>query len=429
MRIFISLIVAKYYERDRGSALEMPKHRFLRITNGTVNTDDIPTNYEFTGEKSSPLNRSKPGSGKDGKRRRPRLKEATEMRNLLSLITACLGLCMTGQAMACSPTPPPYDIETGMPLYQHWGPEKIRPFDFDFTSEDAIIAVVRAKTRAPFTATIEPNGYPVTYQAQSSKLKTVEKIRGKLSKTQDFVLPVRDESWPVYDKTSAFDFWEDMNLPKSLGVTKHFGSDCSPAIIEPSVKDGKYYIAYGEGKSLTKDNITLLSIAGPEDPLVEAIKLMAFNSEMSPRKYSAENYMRALAGFSQIQISNCPAEIEFRFYDSPLVNPDNQRGKIYTLMDSFHPQQKNDQNFAVNYLDIKSYQSQFSATQEFHCQVGDQYLVLHSRFPKLLKIDQGSVMKRQIKTNIEISGPEIISVEQVKAWIKAGYEPPKAYEK
>lgn len=49
----------KYYSRDRGSALDMPKHRFLKITNGKINVDDIPTNYEFTDEKIIPVEQVK----------------------------------------------------------------------------------------------------------------------------------------------------------------------------------------------------------------------------------------------------------------------------------------------------------------------------------------------------------------------------------
>jgi len=49
----------KYYKRARGSALDMPKHRFLKITNGNINVDDIPTNYEFTSEKIIPIEKVK----------------------------------------------------------------------------------------------------------------------------------------------------------------------------------------------------------------------------------------------------------------------------------------------------------------------------------------------------------------------------------
>jgi len=39
--------------------IEYPVHRFLKITNGMVNVDDIPTNYEFTDEKIIPVEQIK----------------------------------------------------------------------------------------------------------------------------------------------------------------------------------------------------------------------------------------------------------------------------------------------------------------------------------------------------------------------------------
>jgi len=39
--------------------LDYPVHRFLKITNGMINVDDIPTNYEFTGEKIIPIEKVK----------------------------------------------------------------------------------------------------------------------------------------------------------------------------------------------------------------------------------------------------------------------------------------------------------------------------------------------------------------------------------
>lgn len=338
------------------------------------------------------------------------------MRILLFLV---LGITLFGSSMtanACSYLPMS-DYETGKKYayYFYSGPNYPDSFKVDLKNFSGFISLVRAKVVATEKMS-NPLGFPETYTNQTVEFDLIENIKGTYNSKHKKIFP---EDPKFIGKTLVqpnlnFAFWENIRLPEQITSIGQWPDSCGTTYDEPTVSDGKIYMILGANYGQSSRLIHIARVDEVDSDLVEAFRLIANDVPEAPHKLSPAKYFSQMQGFSDINVIECPGRGDFKFEDSRFAGPERQLNKLYTVSEAYNAEE-------LEFRDVMYFNGGRNP-EDFKCNFGDRFLVIHSEYPKFLKVDQGRINISDILTDIVITGSNSLPVEQVKTWIKEGGE-------
>jgi len=243
------------------------------------------------------------------------------------------------------------------------------------------------------------------------------------------------------NRTLDFGFWETLKL--TVPKTKIVGSRDSCGEIdgeERLLPDRNYLIAVKGSKILFA-----LVVDGPTDPLVEAFKDIANDTDSHALRMTPAEYFGNMAGYVHFKMKRCAATKDLFWqgsrWDNDVKRPKydklkKQRKKLYEVIDSTSPELP-----LIDVREIRSYGMTVDRYYDSKCDIGDEYLAItrpdqdsyrgpdwispidYEQLPhRFLLIENGQVNVDKFLSNIEIEATGLVSVEDVKAWIRAGEE-------
>ena len=254
--------------------------------------------------------------------------------------------------------------------------------------------------------------------------KHIESLYGNVNKLSEADYPddKKDKSKTTEkDNTLDFNFWETLDIQSpvtELGVMVHDGNcgHLEPRLI---LRPKSLYLVFGnayDGKTTITEAVQIKS---RRDPIVGAFRSMINDDVDAPNKMSPETYFKNMAGFAQVNIVQCPKKSDFLYKDSKFTHPKDQIGKLFLSEDSYamKDSELNIQDFNGYYLQLEWENGRRNASSE-NCGYGDKLLILKSHYNKYLTITDGHINTKQIATNITITGENLISISDIKNWIR-----------
>jgi len=225
-------------------------------------------------------------------------------------------------------------------------------------------------------------------------------------------------------KPRPFGFWDQLSLSNPK-VSWH-GSTSSCGFSSSSTLDADtYYIAIKGPRSRGYFE----PITGLDDPLINDFRDIVRNATTSKIKRSAQNFFKRIDGYQDITITQCPVGTPAK-YGKNYNTADLVGEKAFKSKDSF----KSDLT-KITMTNFFAHDGWSGYDILDTCRVGDNYLVIESKysnyrnfpqsiymtFPadlRFLKIESGHIDTSKVKSNVKITGQNIIPASHVKSWIR-----------
>ncbi len=342
------------------------------------------------------------------------------------IIAAMVTYLAPATASACQPYIRPY---TGMQSYHSIAGYERSLIDSDTTN----IAIVRARL-----GVVGDDPPEVSWEGagQWIVLETVDVLKGAAPADDPHWLPVASEGFAAERKSETlrdlnFDFWDQLDLRTATTPDATFMTSCGPGSAS-TVVPGQHYLAIFSKNGMSfrwSGASTLVPVKDANDPLIGPIRDFVAGSR-SPMRQSPREFAEHMVGFAEVRADTCPTndsfDASFLTFES-LASPRPGRG--LTDIDSYGAAASE-----TRIVDVASYQQRLKPRRTT-CEDGRHYLALKrwdGTVPdsnwrgdregplvyRYLPITQGTVRRDDILSNIEITGPELIAVDDLKRWIR-----------
>ena len=351
---------------------------------------------------------------------------SARIRTAAVVLAAMITYLAPATASACQPHIRPY---TGMQSYHTIAGYERALIDRETTN----IAIVRAQLGVigddPPQVSWEGAGQWVVFD-------TVDVLKGTAPADDPHWLPVASESFTAERDAETvreldFDFWDQLDLRTARTPDATFMTSCG-AESAPTVVPGQHYLAIFGKNDISfrwSGASTLVPVKDANDPLIGPIRDFVAGSP-SPMRQSPREFAEHMVGYAEIRADTCPTKDSFRasFWTfESLASP--RPGKGLTDIDSYGAAA-----METRIVDAASYQRELKPRRTT-CEDGRHYLALKrwdGTVPdsnwrgdregplvyRYLPITQGTVRRDDILSNIEITGPELIAVDDLKRWIR-----------
>ena len=207
-------------------------------------------------------------------------------------------------------------------------------------------------------------------------------------------------------------------------------TSCGPMAQAAVATDQLYLVTVWRGYR------TFLPVTGSDDPLVKAYRNIVAD-QPSPAKRAPREYFSEMQGYVEFEVTECPVAPkkynvgfeEFGLLPAPPGHGAFSRGAHGGSIEEVRTVD------LVGYLRALEYWADDGEPRE--CRAGDHYLAVRhwdkADQPRLgspmftegplvyryLPISGGMVRRTDVMSNIEITGPELIAVDDIKSWIRA----------
>ena len=354
-------------------------------------------------------------------------------RLVLSVYIFITGLSFSSFALACSPQIHPSN------LYHQVNAD----LKSAYLGEGSVIAVVRP--RLNYEKALEKARHSESHddlKTQYLELDVLKFIKGDSLASNEIEVPKMLPAGILAQKqeaqeTPTFNFWDGLLIsnPRSSWSRSRI-----PCVLENNrtLAPDQLYLAFGDDHGLYKFE----PISDIGHPLV--IEIDKFVNGIKPNMLVREDkdFFANIDGYAEFKFDVCPSPNDLRRqsgFSAGLDTPiEALSGKMkLDFKDSFH----RDKTYDPEFVSIKSYYAHESQSGEYEhgiCFPGARYLVLFEdiEWPRdeysfliephpnqrFLKIENDHVKIQDVKTQIDIFGPERLSVETVKAWIRQGVD-------
>jgi len=225
-------------------------------------------------------------------------------------------------------------------------------------------------------------------------------------------------------KPRPFGFWDQLSLSNPK-VSWH-GSTSSCGFSSFSTLDADTYYVTVKGPRM-RDHFE--PISGLDDPLIDDFRNIIRNANISKIKRPAQNFFKEIDGYQDITITECPVETPAK-YGKNYNTADLVGEKAFKSNDSFRSDLAK-----ITMANFFGHDGWSGYDIPDTCRVGDRYLVIESKysnyrnfgqsmytaFPadlRFLKVESGHINTSKVKSNIKITGQNIIPANHVKSWIR-----------
>lgn len=348
------------------------------------------------------------------------------MRYCLSLVfTFLTGMLFFGNASACSFAPYAF---SGLDDYSVYDSYLLKTLSNDKTRV-ALVKTKKVKKQTPDENKLifAKNGHPNTLYKM--RMEIVEVLKGSFSDDESIVVPKMSNSGTEelqkrLNRHSDFNFWDGFQLSSQRSSWYGSHTSCGPTF-DKVLQKKQHYVIVQTGTYL----VVAEPVSGPDDPFMRDINNLIQGNEASPLKISAKTFLNNIDGYKVFDVTACPPEEEaskeiplshrYDYFDSEYFeNFDHIQGVVE---ESSGENKLKPQNFLFRH----------------ECLVGERFLVLEKpyseAFPsswrvmdfpihRYAKVTNGTINVDDIPTNYEFTGEKVISVEQVKTWIREGRE-------
>lgn len=265
--------------------------------------------------------------------------------------------------------------------------------------------------------------------------ETVEVLKGRSPGDKAHWLPVPSEAFAAARKaetsrTLDFGFWDTLRLQTATSPDHTVMTSCGPNPV-PTLVPGQLYLALFGRNGIHLESFgssSVVAVSGSDDPLVVAARAHLQGGPSTLRR-SLRDYAAQMQGYAEIRVDACPRThrdewrlAQFETFTTP--GP----GEGVTGIDAYGASAQE-----VRTADLDQY-SLLLKPRAF-CEQGRRYLALRrwdGQVPandgwdppsgplvyRYLPITQGTVRRDDILSNVEITGSELIAVDDLKRWIR-----------
>lgn len=226
---------------------------------------------------------------------------------------------------------------------------------------------------------------------------------------------------PAPHRSLDIGYWEV--LPMSFPTTGMVGDmdSCGRKRGEYKLKTGVNYVLIAKGRQYGD---YALHIAEPNDPLVQSFRDVFSGRDAHPLKMTAQNYFENMIEFTHMTIKKCPLDEQLYGERPKYRKVKKHTRKLMTVIDNFGQDSK-----IVDFRNIWRMENEIRKGEARSCDIGQEILAYrrpnvkgYNEFSlpvnRFLFVKNGMVSMDDLVTNIEVTGPKHIAVEQIKTWIR-----------